>query len=133
MALRTSLCDDIGIKYPIILAGMSYLTSPELVAAVSDAGGLGVYGIQAGPSRKGYWDAEATRREIKKIKELTDKPFGVDAISMARPKDPVANILSQTFYEQLEATNEVLFEEECWAPVYASGLGALQLSLIHDL
>ncbi|MGE3594550.1 MAG: NAD(P)H-dependent flavin oxidoreductase [Dehalococcoidia bacterium] len=79
--LRTAICDVLGIEYPVLLAGMgptagggrgSAATAP-LVAAVSNAGGLGVLGGAGfGP--------DALREEIRKIRGLTDKPFGVDLL-----------------------------------------------------
>ena len=75
--LRTSLCDMLDIKYPIILAGMGGMggptSGPELVAAVSNAGGLGVLGCAFLSPRK-------IDEMIRKTKSLTDKPFGVDTI-----------------------------------------------------
>jgi len=75
--LRTRLCDMLDIKYPIILAGMGGMggptSGPELVAAVSNAGGLGVLGCAFLSPRK-------IDEMIRKTKSLTDKPFGVDTI-----------------------------------------------------
>jgi len=71
--LRTKLCDELGIEYPIILAGMGKVSGAELVAAVSNAGGLGVLGASV-------WTLDEMRDEIRKVKELTDKPFGVDLL-----------------------------------------------------
>lgn len=74
--LRTTLCDDFGIKYPIMQAGMGMrglATPPELVAAVSNAGGMGFLGCS-------WLDAEEVRRRIRRVKELTDKPFGVNLL-----------------------------------------------------
>ena len=72
--LRTALCDFLGIKYPICLAGMGgKWTPPELVAAVSEAGGLGVMGGTGTP-------VEDLRKRIRRVRELTDKPFGVDLL-----------------------------------------------------
>jgi len=71
--LRTSLCDLLDIEYPIILAGMGEASGPELVAAVSNAGGLGVLGA----ALLGGDDLVAA---IEKIRELTSKPFGVDTL-----------------------------------------------------
>lgn len=71
--LRTKLCDLLGIEYPIILAGMGGVSRADLVAAISNAGGLGVIGAAAmGP--------DELRAEIRRVKELTDKPFGVDIL-----------------------------------------------------
>lgn len=74
--LHTSLCDDLGIRYPVILAGMGVkgmATPPALVAAVSNAGGMGILGCS-------WLDGEEVRRRIARTKELTDKPFGVDLL-----------------------------------------------------
>jgi NAD(P)H-dependent flavin oxidoreductase YrpB (nitropropane dioxygenase family) len=75
--LRTKLCDMLDIEYPIILAGMGGfggpVSGPELVAAVSNAGGLGVLGCAFLPPDK-------IDELIKEVKSLTDKPFGVDTV-----------------------------------------------------
>ena len=78
--LRTAFCDRVGIEYPVILAGMGPVAgtgepvaTADLVAAVSNAGGLGVLGgVAYGPDR--------LREEIRKIRSMTDKPFGVDLL-----------------------------------------------------
>ena len=72
-ALRTPLCDLLGIRYPICQAGMEYVARSSLAAAVSVAGGLGV--IAAAPSTP----AEL-RAEIRRVRDLTDRPFGVDVL-----------------------------------------------------
>lgn len=71
--LRTVLCDILDIEYPIILAGMGEASGPELAAAVSNAGGLGVLGA----ALLGGDDLAAA---IEKIRKLTSKPFGVDTL-----------------------------------------------------
>jgi NAD(P)H-dependent flavin oxidoreductase YrpB (nitropropane dioxygenase family) len=71
--LHTPLCDLLGIDYPIILAGMGGAAGPTLAAAVSNAGGLGVVGAT------GYTPDEL-REMIRKLRSLTDKPFGVDLL-----------------------------------------------------
>jgi enoyl-[acyl-carrier protein] reductase II len=81
--LHTPLCDLLGIEYPIVLAGMGGVSMHKLVAAVSNAGGLGVIGGAT-------LDAEGLRREIHKTRELTTKPFAVDLLApipeMIRPQ-----------------------------------------------
>lgn len=72
-ALHTPLCDMLGIEYPIILAGMGGVSSAELVAAVSNAGGLGVIGAAS------MTPAEI-REQCRKVRDLTDKPWGVDVL-----------------------------------------------------
>ncbi len=69
---KTNITDLFGIDYPIILGGMLFISRAELAAAVSEAGGLGV--VAAGTFR----DVEEVRKEIKRVKELTKKPFAVN-------------------------------------------------------
>jgi NAD(P)H-dependent flavin oxidoreductase YrpB (nitropropane dioxygenase family) len=71
--LRTRLCDILDIEYPIILAGMGGVATAELVAAISEAGGLGVVGAASMP-------AEEIERQVRRIRDLTSKPFGVDVL-----------------------------------------------------
>jgi NAD(P)H-dependent flavin oxidoreductase YrpB (nitropropane dioxygenase family) len=72
--MKTALCHLLGIEYPIIAAPMGPdLTGAELVAAVSSAGGLGILQAQLSPP-------PLFRREIHRVRELTDKPFGVNLI-----------------------------------------------------
>jgi enoyl-[acyl-carrier protein] reductase II len=81
--LRTPICDRLGIEYPIVLAGMGGVSMHRLVAAVSNAGGLGVIGAAT-------LDAGRLRDEIHKTRQLTDKPFAVDLLApipdMIRPQ-----------------------------------------------
>lgn len=73
----------LNIQYPVIQAAMTWLTSAELVASVSIAGGLGVLGPNAGQTEhaKNASDAaEKMRNEIQKVKAMTDKPFAVNYI-----------------------------------------------------
>jgi len=84
MRLHTPLCDLLGIQVPIIQAGMGWdkegmTTPPELVAAVSNAGGLGCIG---GSSIR----PEVIRERIRAVRKLTDKPFGVD-ITLPKMED----------------------------------------------
>ena len=79
--LRTKLCDLLGIEYPIILAGMGGVARHRLVAAISNAGGLGVIGAAImGP--------QELREEIRKTRDLTDKPFAVDILLPALGQMP---------------------------------------------
>ena len=69
--IRTSLCELLGIKYPIVQGGMAWVGTAELAAAISNAGGLGVIGGGNAPP-------EEVAREIRLARELTDKPFGLN-------------------------------------------------------
>ena len=71
--LRTPVCDLLGIEVPIFQGGMSTYTSAELVAAVSNAGGLGIIGA-LGRNR------DDLRDEIRRVRNLTSKPFGVNHV-----------------------------------------------------
>ena len=71
--LHTQLCELLNIKYPIVQAGMGGQTTPELVAAVSRAGGLGILGASR-------LTTQQLKEAIDKIKSLTDRPFGVNLV-----------------------------------------------------
>jgi hypothetical protein len=70
--MKTRITELFGIEYPIILSGMSWISVPRMVAAVSNAGGLGI--LATGPL-----DADRTRQAIREIRSLTKKPFGANA------------------------------------------------------
>lgn len=75
--IKSVICDILGIKYPLFQGGMAWIADAKLAAAVSNAGGLGlISSINFG--------TEAVREEIRKCRELTDKPFGVN-IMLAAP------------------------------------------------
>lgn len=83
---RTPLCDVFGIEYPILQAPMSRIVTPEMVAAVSNAGGLGIYpAIGVSP--------DDLRSAVLSIRQLTDRPFGVNLIlheDLLDPADPAS-------------------------------------------
>ena len=70
--MKTRITEMLGIEHPIVLSGMSWISVPKMVAAVSNAGGLGI--LATGPL-----DADQTRKAIREIKQLTNKPFGTNA------------------------------------------------------
>jgi NAD(P)H-dependent flavin oxidoreductase YrpB (nitropropane dioxygenase family) len=80
--LQTPICDLLGIQLPILQAGMSSYTTPELVAAVSNAGGLGIIGGL-------FREAGDLREEIRKVRELTSRPFGVNHVVSQMDVDAV--------------------------------------------
>ena len=69
--IKTRITELFAIKHPIMLAGMNWITEPKIVAAVCNAGGLGVLAIA-------HLTAEEARRDIGEIRTLTDKPFGIN-------------------------------------------------------
>ena len=84
--MRTEITDLLGIEYPIIQGGMAWVAEHNLAAAVSNAGGLGLIGAASAP-------AEIVRDEIRKCKELTDKPFGVNVMLLNPNADEVAKVI----------------------------------------
>jgi enoyl-[acyl-carrier protein] reductase II len=100
MSLHTPLCDLLGVEHPIMLAGMGGVSYAELAAAVSNAGGYGVLGM-AGTQ------PDFIREQMRKVRALTDKPFGVDLLA-ASP-------------ESLTASVDVIIEEG--ASAFIAGLG----------
>jgi len=100
MTLHTPLCDLLDVQHPIMQAGMGGVAYAELVAAVCEAGGYGVLGM-AGRS------PDFIREEMRKVRKLTDRPFGVDLLA-ASP-------------ESLTASVEIIIEEG--ASSFIAGLG----------
>lgn len=81
ISLKTEICDVLNIKYPIIQAGMAGgATTPELIAEVSKAGGLGTLGAA-------YMKPEDIRQAINDIRKLTDKPFAVNLFCVDNSAD----------------------------------------------
>ena len=86
MKIDTRITDLLGIKYPTIQGGMAWVAEHQLAAAVSNAGGLGIIGAASAP-------AEIVRQEVRKCKELTDKPFGVNVMLLNPNADEVAQVV----------------------------------------
>jgi len=86
--LKTRLCDLLGIELPIIVAPMGFVTGPELAAAVSNAGGLGIMSFSGNPP-------PVLRQEIRRLRTLTTKPFGVNLILYFPIEDQVAVCLEE--------------------------------------
>ncbi|MFL0270205.1 enoyl-[acyl-carrier-protein] reductase FabK [Candidatus Clostridium radicumherbarum] len=85
---KSVLCDMIGIKYPIFQGGMAWVADSSLAAAVSNAGGLGLIAGANAP-------VEYVREQIRKTKELTDKPFGVNIMLMSDNADELAKMVCE--------------------------------------
>lgn len=82
------ITEVLGIKYPIIQGGMAWISDAKLAAAVSNAGGAGI--ISCGGRTTKY-----VREEIRKAKQLTDKPFGVNVMLMAPNKDEIVDVICE--------------------------------------
>ena len=110
-ALHTPLCDLLGIRYPICQAGMGWVARSALAAAVSEAGGLGVIAAAHG-------SPEYLREEIRRVRDATDRPFGVDVLfaTIRAAGDEV-----EQFTDQVKGWIDVTLEER--VPVLIAGLG----------
>ena len=84
--IKTKLCDMLGVEYPIIQGGMAWIADAGLAAAVSEAGGVGLIAGGDAP-------VEIIRDEIKKARQLTNKPFGVNIMLMSTNADGLARLV----------------------------------------
>lgn len=84
--MKTKITELLGIEYPIIQGGMAWVADWHLASAVSRAGGMGLIGAGGAP-------AAFVREQIRKIKEVTDKPFGVNLMLMNPEADEIARVL----------------------------------------
>ena len=90
--MKNRLCELLGIEYPVIQGGMAWVATAELAAAVSNGGGLGLIAAGGAP-------ADVVREQIRKCRELTDKPFGVNVMLMS----PFAEEVMQVVIEEKPA------------------------------
>ena len=86
--MKTRITELLGIQYPIIQGGMAWVAEHHLAAAVSEAGGLGLIGGANAPG-------EVVREEIRKARELTKKPFGVNVMLLSQHADEVAQAVAE--------------------------------------
>lgn len=86
--MAKSITEVLGVKYPIIQGGMAWISDAKLAAAVSNAGGAGIISC-------GGRTTEYVREEIRKAKQLTDKPFGVNVMLMAPNKDEIVDVICE--------------------------------------
>lgn len=84
--MKTRITELLNIEYPIFQGGMAWVAEHNLAGAVSKAGGLGLIGAANAPS-------EVVRDEIRKTKEITDKPFGVNIMLLSPQAEEIAKIV----------------------------------------
>ena len=84
--METRITKLLGCRYPVIQGGMAWVAEYHLAAAVSDAGGIGLIGAASAP-------AEVVHEQIRKVKELTDKPFGVNVMLLNPNAPDVARVI----------------------------------------
>jgi len=83
-----NIFQKLGIKYPIIQGGMAWVSDSSLASAVSDAGGLGIIAAANAP-------VDHVRSEIRRAKELTDKPFGVNIMLLSETAEDIAKLVCE--------------------------------------
>lgn len=84
--MNTRITELLNIQFPIIQGGMAWVAEHHLAAAVSEAGGLGLIGAGGAP-------CDFVRSEVRKAKQLTDKPFGVNIMLMNPEADAISDML----------------------------------------
>jgi enoyl-[acyl-carrier protein] reductase II len=107
--MKTRITELFNIKYPIILSGMSWISTPELVAAVCNSGGLGILAT-------GVLNADETRKAIQEVRKLTKKPFA-------------ANVT--LYFPGAEKNAAVFIEEKVPVVNYALGKGSWICKEVH--
>ena len=85
---NSKICDMLGIKYPIFQGAMAWIADASLASAVSNAGGLGIIAAGNAP-------ADVVREQIRKCKELTDKPFGVNIMLLSPFVDDIVDLVCE--------------------------------------
>lgn len=102
--MNTKLTTLLGIKYPILQGAMAWVSEANLASAVSNAGGAGIIAT-------GGRTAEWARAEIRKAKQLTDKPFGVNVMLMAPNRDEIVSVICEekAAFVTLGAGNPVVY------------------------
>lgn len=106
--MKTKVTELLQIEYPIIQGGMAWVAEHHLAAAVSEAGGFGLIGAASAPP-------EIVRGEIRKAKELTDKPFGVNIMLLNPNADEVAKIVVE---EGIQAVTTGAGNPEKYMPMW---------------
>lgn len=84
--IKSSICELLGIKYPVFQGGMAWIADGKLAAAVSEGGGLGIIAAGNAPG-------EYVREQVKIARTLTDKPIGVNIMLMSPFCDEVAKVV----------------------------------------
>ena len=101
--MNNRICDILGIEKPVIQGPMVWLTDARLAAAVSNAGGLGSLGPNAGQTsvtRDPGETAERMRSEIRRVRELTDRPFSVNVLPMSNGVDVFTPPMLKVIFEE---------------------------------
>ena len=101
--MKNRICEILGIEKPVVQGPMVWLTDAKMAAAVSNAGGLGSLGPNAGQTvvtRDPDETAERMRAEIRKVREMTDKPFSVNVLPTQNGEDVFTPPMLKVIYEE---------------------------------
>jgi enoyl-[acyl-carrier protein] reductase II len=107
--MRTRLTEMFQIDHPVVLSGMSWISTPEMVAAVCNAGGLGILAT-------GVLSGDDTRSYIRRARELTDRPFAANAT---------------LYFPGAERNARILIEEQVPVVNYSLGKGDWIAEAVH--
>ena len=138
--LRTSLCDLLGVEYPILQSGMGSVAGPELVAEVSRAGGLGILAALR-------LSADQVRTGIRRVRELTDRPFGVNLwlhTDIRLPVDPAKSAFTDGYAASGAPVLQALLQSSAAQDIYAAATkqqnreyfpmhAGQSVGMVHDL
>ena len=128
------VCQILKIEKPLIQGPMFWLTDAKLVAAVSEAGGLGVLGPHAGQTSLPKDDvekAERMRKEIKKVKELTSKPFGINIFHSGQNPDVQLELMLKVVYEEKVPVAVVAHDDQNIAEDIIKELKAHNVTVVY--
>lgn len=119
--MKNIVCEKFGIQYPILQGPMAWASGSSLAAAVSNAGGLGIMGI-------GFAPADVFEAEIKKVKTLTDLPFGCNLIAFVPGCEKLLDIILKEKVPVVELETIPAFFHSL--PGYAAKLKAAGITVI---
>lgn len=121
--IKTVLTEKLGLKYPIIAGGMAYISTPQFVASVCNAGGMGIL-----PSGT-YTDAEQLRADIREVRKLTSGPFAVNFTFM-----PALNVANYGDFLRVCIEEEIRIIETSGRPAGDAMIKAMKdagMTIIH--
>ena len=121
---KTRVTEYLGIEYPIIGGAMGYVSLSDFTAAVSDAGGLGLLPATT------YADMEELRQEIRKVRSLTDKPFGINIGLLARQPGRVEQEMEVAIEEKVPVVETAARSPEPFIP-YMERLKKAGIKVMH--
>jgi len=121
---KTRVTEYLGIEYPIIGAAMGYVSLSDFTAAVSDAGGLGLLPATT------YASTEDLRQEIRKVRKLTDKPFGINIGLLARQPGRVEQEMEIAIEERVPVVETAARSPEPFIP-YIERLKRAGIKVMH--